>query len=479
MRASVGGGSSGAAARAAGPESLSPRERPENACVERVLRMFDGNGFSESDKVGRPSDPKPETIQYKEREREVCEREQEKQRDERERGCDDDNVSVSTDASCLTDLSLETVAEEPFLSLFLSLDAYADRAATLSIQLKHTHTHREAQKLRQELADVDRAARTVACRLHAARARSKEQARREAVGQQAHQASARWVKTAAGEWVRAEPGRVTSRSSIDSHDLSAQRQEEEQQAYKEAEEKRRQRNRNKKNKKKDKKRQQRAVAAAAVTAGKVAMQAQQAAEQVLGWAGRFPIKIAGWAARRAAQGAAAAAKKEAEYAAEEARWAAEDREWEQELTLRITVMLRTGLTRRRAGRRGVGSGRRRNRRAGKERKRQQQERMRQKRALKGWRQAELQFVQRQELKWFGKSDTDSKERLVRWKQRQVRMRARGSGIWQQQRRGRAGEHEGSAPASLRRRRVRAAGAGWGHSPRYWRLGGGGKQGWVT
>ena len=169
----------------------------------------------------------------------------------------------------------------------------------------------------------------------------------------------------------------------------------------------------------------------------------------------------------------------AEYAAEEARWAAEDREWEQEITLRITVMLRTGLTRRRAGRRGVGSGRRRNRRAGKERKRQQQEQTRQKRAMKGWRRAELQFVQRQELKWFGKGDTDSKERLIRWKQRQVRMRARGSGIWQQQRRGQAGEHEGSAPASLRRRRVRAAGAGWGHSPRYWRLGGGGKQGWVT
>ena len=93
--------------------------------------------------------------------------------------------------------------------------------------------------------------------------------------------------------------------------------------------------------------------------------------------------------------------------------------------------------------------------------------------------AELQFVQRQELKWFGKGGTDSKERLIRWKQRQVRMRARGSGIWQQQRRGQAGEHEGSASASLRRRRVRAAGAGWGHSPRYWRLGGGGKQGWVT
>ena len=35
-------------------------------------------------------------------------------------------------------------------------------------------------------------------------------------------------------------------------------------------------------------------AAAAATAGQVAAQAQHAAEQVLGWAGRFPIKIAGW-----------------------------------------------------------------------------------------------------------------------------------------------------------------------------------------
>ena len=211
----------------------------------------------------------------------------------------------------------------------------------------------------------------------------------------------------------------------------------------------------------------------------VVPQAQHAAEKLLRWAGRFPTKIAGWAARRAARGAAAAAKKEADYAAEEARWAAEDREWEQDLTLRITEVLRTGLTRRRAGRRGVGSGRRRNRRAGRERRRQQQERTRRKWALKGWLRAELRFVQRQELRWFGKSGTDSKDRRIRWKQRQVRVRARGSGIWQQRQRGQAGEHEDSASASLRRRQVRAAGAGWGHSPRYWRLGGGGKQGWVT
>ena len=43
-----------------------------------------------------------------------------KERSEREKECDDDDVSVSTDASCLTDLSLETAsAEETCLSLFL------------------------------------------------------------------------------------------------------------------------------------------------------------------------------------------------------------------------------------------------------------------------------------------------------------------------------------------------------------------------
>ena len=60
----------GAAARAAGLESLPLRERPVKAYSVRRLRMFDGNGFSESDKVGRPVDPKPETNQYKERESE-------------------------------------------------------------------------------------------------------------------------------------------------------------------------------------------------------------------------------------------------------------------------------------------------------------------------------------------------------------------------------------------------------------------------
>ena len=62
MQASAGSGRSGAAARAAGPVSLLLRERPVNACIECRLRIFDGNGFSESDLVGRPSDPKPEII---------------------------------------------------------------------------------------------------------------------------------------------------------------------------------------------------------------------------------------------------------------------------------------------------------------------------------------------------------------------------------------------------------------------------------
>ena len=37
-------------------------ERSVKACIECELKIFDGNGFSESDKVGRPSDPKPEIM---------------------------------------------------------------------------------------------------------------------------------------------------------------------------------------------------------------------------------------------------------------------------------------------------------------------------------------------------------------------------------------------------------------------------------
>ena len=94
MQASAGSGRSGAAARAAGPVSLSLRERPVNACIECKLRIFDGNGFSESDLVGRPSDPKPETIL--------------RNLDER-----DSKLHPSTDASCFTDTCPETVCVEP------------------------------------------------------------------------------------------------------------------------------------------------------------------------------------------------------------------------------------------------------------------------------------------------------------------------------------------------------------------------------
>ena len=62
---------------------------------------------------------------------------------------------------------------------------------------------------------------------------------------------------------------------------------------------------------------------------------------------------------------------------------------------------------------------------------------------------------------------------------QDRRRAMGSGIWQRRQRGQAGVREGNAPAGLCRRQGWAVGAGWGQGPRYWRLGGGGKQGWVT
>ena len=68
MQASVGGGGSGAAARAAGPDSLPLRERPENACMQRVLREIDGLGFCRSSLAGRRLNPTPElAFQYKER----------------------------------------------------------------------------------------------------------------------------------------------------------------------------------------------------------------------------------------------------------------------------------------------------------------------------------------------------------------------------------------------------------------------------
>ena len=193
-------------------------------------------------------------------------------------------------------------------------------------------------------------------------------------------------------------------------------------------------------------------------------------KSVIKWNVRFSNELARWAS----QNAAVAAVWAAERAEDEAEWAAD----EAILTLKIWEMVSKGLTRRKRGRRGVGSGRRRNRRAGKERQRQRQEQTRQARAAEGWRQAEVNFVQQQELQWLGKGGMGSNERRVCWKQRRMRVWARGTTIWQRRPKGQAGEHEGSAPAECRRQ-VRAAGARWGRRPRYWRLGGGGKTGWVT
>ena len=179
-------------------------------------------------------------------------------------------------------------------------------------------------------------------------------------------------------------------------------------------------------------------------------------------------------ARWASQNAAVAAVWAAERAEDEAEWAAD----EAILTLKIWEMVSKGLTRRKRGRRGVGSGRRRNRRAGKERQWQRQERTRRARAAEGWRKAEVKFVQQQELQWLSKGGMGSNERRIRRKQRRVREWARGTTIWRRRSKGQAGEHEGSAPAKCRRQ-VRAAGARWGRRLRYWRLGGGGKTGWVT
>ena len=193
-------------------------------------------------------------------------------------------------------------------------------------------------------------------------------------------------------------------------------------------------------------------------------------KSVIKWNVRFSNELARWAA----QNAAVAAVWAAEQAEDEAEWAAD----EAILTLKIWEMVIKGLTRQRRGRRGVGDGRRRNRRVGKERQQQRQEQTRQARAAEGWRKAEAKFVQQQELQWLSKGGMGSTERRIRRKQRRVREWARGTTIWPLRPKGQAGEHEGSAPAKCRRL-VRAAGARWGRRPRYWRLGGGGKPGWVT
>ena len=150
--------------------------------------------------------------------------------------------------------------------------------------------------------------------------------------------------------------------------------------------------------------------------------------------------------------------------------------------------MRTGLTRRRAGRRGVGSGIRRRRRLYKQRlvqdgwvwlaiQQEVQERFDQvrweERQAAQWQEVEWGWwlVQRRAIRVGGSRRSAAGRGGTLWA-------AAASGAAALRRRGQAGECEGSAPAGLCRRQVRAAGAGRGHGPRYWRLGGGGKQGWV-
>ena len=156
--------------------------------------------------------------------------------------------------------------------------------------------------------------------------------------------------------------------------------------------------------------------------------------------------------------------------------------------LRRQRMVQGGLVRAVRGKRGVGAGRRRRRRRNGRRQWAAQRMRAQVRQEVRGRLDQVSWGERQAERW----------RVVEWGWWLVQRRAvrvggsrrsaagRGGTLWAAaasgaaalRRRGQAGECEGSAPAGLCRRQVRAAGAGRGHGPRYWRLGGGGKQGWV-
>ena len=348
MQASAGGGRSGAAARAAGPDLLLLRERPEKVCMERVLRESDGLGFCRSSLAGRSLNPTPElSFQYKERDRER----------ERER---DSKLYPSTDASCFTDTCPETVCVES--------------APKLGKGGKKKKSGAARRRRKKERID----------------------------------ASLALFEAEAAEYAR--------------------------------------------------------IGALAVVA-RVLHKVRNLSKSVIKWNVWFSNEFARWAA----QNAAVAAGWAAEQAEDEAEWAADE--------ARIREKVSKGLVRRVRGKRGVGAGRSRRRRA--RRKRMEQAAhtwLEWKAEQQSWWGSE-RLMRRQADAWAARAGN----RGSRWRlmQRKRRRGAMGSGIWQQRQRGQAGVREGNAPAGLCRRQGRAVGAGWGRGPRYWRLGGGGKQGWVT
>ena len=293
---------------------------------------------------------------------------------------------------------------------------------------------------------------------------------------------AKWVQTATGAWEQAAPKRLPVEPDFDevqTGDTGGRRKKKKKKKSGAA--KRRQR----------KGRVDSTTPRSAMQVAKaMAEKARMAAEKVLDWSQRFPTKVAGWAARRAAWGAAAAAKEEAQFAEEEARWAAfKGREWALTLTLKIEKILHTGLTRRRRGRRGVGSGRRRRRRVGRERQRGRQEQMRRAWEREGWRRAELQWVQRQDARWRSKGGKGVSWRLRQRKQRRRRLATANNAMRRLPARGigpgtgRQGPLQRGVGGASRRqwqKRLRAGKGGAGASGQQQRrLGGGGKRGWVT
>ena len=181
---------------------------------------------------------------------------------------------------------------------------------------------------------------------------------------------------------------------------------------------------------------------------------------------------------------------------EEAEWAVRMREvgyWETEKQLEreaIAQVRQAGLVRRRGQRRGVGGGRRRRRRRNRQRQRAEQhmrelirQEVRERLDRVRWEERQAEQWQVVEWGWWL-----VQRRAVRVGSSRRSAAGRGTVFWVAaasgaaalERRVQVGERGGSAAsASLCRQRVRAAGAGRGHGPRYRRLGGGGKRGWVT